>query len=298
MPQVVANRIAIEYDTFGSGDSEPILLISGLGVQMIRWTVPFCEHLAEQGYRVIRFDNRDVGLSTHFSDPVPDLAAVAEAVSRGLKPRVPYTLYDMADDAIGLLDELGIAQAHLVGRSLGGMIAQLAASVYPHRSLSLSVIMSSTGNPKLPPPAPDAMATLISPAPDPLIDEAGFLDHSVAASRIIASPAYLFDETAQRAQALREFKRAYNSGGFGRQIAALAATGDIRAQLKAITAPTLVIHGQADKLVPSAAGEDIAANINGAELMVIKGMGHDLPPELYETVITAIVNNARRVHGN
>lgn len=293
MPQILANGITLEYDVFGSERTKSIVLISGLGVQMIRWAVPFCEALAAKGYRVIRFDNRDAGLSTHFNDaPVPDLASVAKAVANGVCPKIPYTLHDMASDVTGLLDALEIEQAHLVGRSMGGMIAQLVASCHPHRVPSLTVIMSGTGNPELPPSAPEAMAALLRPAPNPLEDEAGFLDHVVAASRVIASPAYPFDEVAQRAQALAETKRAYNAAGFGRQIAALIAAGDIRNRLHTITASTLVVHGAADKLVPPEAGRDIAANIEGAELMMMEGMGHDLPPELYNVVIDAIAENA------
>ncbi|EJN05467.1 alpha/beta hydrolase [Phyllobacterium sp. YR531] len=295
MASVLVNGTTIEYDAFGSEANDPIVLISGLGVQMIRWSLPFCNILAARGFRVIRFDNRDVGLSTYFDNaPVPDLTTVAKAVASGENPEVPYTLDNMASDVIGLFDALGIEQAHLVGRSMGGMIAQLVASSHPDRVLSLAVIMSGTGNAALPPSAPDAMAALMRPAPHPLDDEAGFLNHAVATARVIASPAYPFDEDAQRAQALTEIKRAYNPAGFGRQLAALVATGDIRPRLHGITAATVVVHGSADKLVPPEAGRDIAANIKDAELMIMEGMGHDLPPELYNVVVTAIVENARR----
>jgi pimeloyl-ACP methyl ester carboxylesterase len=295
MPRADANGIAIEYDSFGSEDAEPILLITGLGVQMIRWTVPFCETLAAHGYRVIRFDNRDAGLSTHFNNsPVPELAAVARAVALGERPVVPYTLYDMADDTIGLLDALEIVRAHIVGRSMGGMIAQLVASEHPNRTLSLTSIMSSTGNPGLPPATPEAMAVLTQRRPHPLEDEEGFLAHSVALFRVIGSPGYPFDEAAQRSLALAEAKRAYDPAGFGRQIAAITATGDRRARLNTIAAPCLVVHGADDPLIPVAGGEDTAANIKGAELKVIEGMGHDLPPALHETLALAIVALAQR----
>lgn len=295
MPRIEANGIVLEHDSFGSEDAEPLLLISGLGVQMIRWTAPFCEMLAAQGYRVIRFDNRDVGLSTHFNHAsVPDLAALAQALGRGERPNVRYTLFDMVDDAVGLLDALKIERAHIVGRSMGGMIAQLVAAEHPHRTLSLTSIMSSTGNPGLPPPTPQAMAMLTRRAPHPLEDEEGFLAHSIVFSRTIGSPGYPFDEAVQRAQSLAEVKRAYNPAGFGRQIAAMAATGDLRVRLKTIAVPTLVVHGANDPLMPVAGGRDTAANINGAELKVIDGMGHDLPPELYEDITSAIAGNARR----
>jgi pimeloyl-ACP methyl ester carboxylesterase len=294
MPSVKANGIVLEYEAFGSGEHEPILLISGLGVQMIRWAVPFCEALAEQGYRVIRFDNRDVGLSTHFADVVPDLAAVANAAARGEPTQAPYTLYDMADDVIGLLDALQIDRAHVVGRSMGGMIAQIVASEHPLRIRSLTSIMSSTGNPSLPQAAPEAMAVLTQRPPPPSKDEEAFLAHNVRVARVIGSPGFPFDEEANRSQALAEYRRAYNPAGFGRQIAAMVATGDRRARLNAILAPTLIVHGDADRLIPLAGGKDTAANISGAELMVIEGMGHDLPPELYQTVVLAVARNAQR----
>jgi pimeloyl-ACP methyl ester carboxylesterase len=295
MPKAHVNGIDIEHDGFGSEDAAAILLISGLGVQMTRWTAPFCQMLAAQGFHVIRFDNRDVGLSTHFADsPVPDLAAVAGALARGERPEVPYTLDDMADDAVGLLEALGIERSHIVGRSMGGMIAQIVASEHPERTLTLTSIMSSSGNPGLPPSSPEAMAVLTQRAPHPSQDEKGFLDHSVRAARILGSPGFPFDETLQRAQALGEAKRAYNPAGFGRQIAAIVAAGDRRARLNTIAAPTLVLHGAADPLIPLAGGKDTAAHIKGAELRVIEGMGHEIPPGVYQTVVQAIADNARR----
>ena len=295
MPNVEANRLIIEFDSFGSVDAEPILMISGLGVQMIRWSESFCAALASQGYRVIRFDNRDVGLTTHFdAAPVPDLNALAQALGRGDPPKVAYTLRDMADDAIGLLSALEIERAHVVGRSMGGMIAQLMASEHPHRILSLTSIMSSTGNPELPGPTPEAMTVLTRRGPNPCDDEAGYLAHCVASARVIASPGFPFDEDAHRAQALTELRRAYNPAGFGRQIAAMITAGDRRARLNTIVAPTLVLHGLEDLLIPVAGGRDTAANIRGAELIVFDGMGHDLPSELHETVALAIGANARR----
>lgn len=295
MPKIKANGIVIEYDSFGSKDAKPTLLISGLGVQMIRWTVPFCELLAAHGHWVIRFDNRDAGLSSHFNNvPIPSIATVASAIARSERPDVPYTLFDMADDAVGLLDALGIERAHVVGRSMGGMIAQLVASEHPHRTLSMTSIMSSTGNPGLPSAAPEVMALLTQCAPHPLEDEDGFLAHSLALSRVLAGPGYQLDEAAQCVLALAEVKRAYNPAGFGRQIAAIAATGDRRPRLNTITVPTLVMHGANDPLIHVAAGEDTAANIRNAKLLVIEGMGHELPPALYEVIARAIADNAIR----
>jgi pimeloyl-ACP methyl ester carboxylesterase len=295
MPKLRVNQIAIEYDCFGSEDAEPILLIAGLGTQMISWSVPFCGALASHGYRVIRFDNRDAGLSTHLDEaPIPDMASVAAALRRGDAPDVPYTLFDMAGDTIGVLDELSIERAHIVGRSMGGMIAQLVASGHPHRTLSLTSIMSSSGNPENPPAAPEIMALLTRRAPDPSEDEIGFLAHRMAFSRSISGRGHPFDEASQRVQALAESRRAYNPSGFGRQIAAIAATGDCRAFLPGITAPTLVVHGSDDPLIPVEAAKDISRIIRGAELLIIQGMGHGIPPPLYETIAAAIATNARR----
>jgi pimeloyl-ACP methyl ester carboxylesterase len=289
------NGIDMSCDSFGDHNATAILLIAGLGTQMIRWPVLFCEALVARGYRVIRFDNRDAGCSSHFADsPAPDFAALAAALAAGQRPSVPYTLHDMASDAMGLLDVLGIKRAHLVGRSMGGMIAQIAASKYPERVMSLTSMMSSTGNPGLPSASPEVMAMLTQPAPNPLEDEAGFLAHSLAFARRIASPGYPFDEEAHRALVLEETRRAYDPTGFGRQIAAIAATGDLRPLLARITVPSLIVHGTDDLLVPAACGKDTASSIRGSEFMLIDGMGHDLPSSLYQRVADGIDRVARR----
>jgi pimeloyl-ACP methyl ester carboxylesterase len=290
-----ANGLTIAFESFGAVDGETFLLISGLGVQMTRWSVAFCNALVAQGYRVIRFDNRDVGLSTHLDTaPVPDFALLAAALGRGERPDLPYTLGDMAQDAVGLLDALQIERAHVVGRSMGGMIAQIMASEHPDRVLSLTSIMSSTGNPALAGPSPEAMATLTRRGPSPHHDRSGYLEHRVAAARVIASPGYPFDEEAQWLQASAELDRSYNPAGVARQIAAVGAVGDRRARLRAVSAPTLVIHGAQDLLFSLEGGQDTAANISGAELLVIEGMGHDMPAELNDTLIRAIAANALR----
>jgi pimeloyl-ACP methyl ester carboxylesterase len=295
MPRLRANQISIEFDCFGPDDAEPILLISGLGAQMIRWSVPFCTALVSQGYRVIRFDNRDVGFSTHLDEaPIPDLATVAQVLARGDKPNVPYTLFDMANDAIGLLDGLALERAHIVGRSMGGMIAQLIASEYPHRTRSLTSIMSGSGNPENPPPAPQVMALLTRQPPHPHEDEAGFLAHRMTFARLISGRGFPFDEAVKRSEALAEVRRSYDPAGFSRQIAAIAATGDIRKRLAKVRVPTLVVHGSDDPLIPPDAGKDTAAGISNAELLELQGMGHEVPPPLYETIAAAIARNARR----
>jgi pimeloyl-ACP methyl ester carboxylesterase len=290
-----ANGLSIAFESFGEVEAEPFLLISGLGVQMTRWSLAFCNALASQGYRVIRFDNRDVGLSTHLDTaPVPDFAAVADALGRGERPDLPYTLGDMAQDAVGLLDALQIERAHVVGRSMGGMIAQIMASEHPDRVLSLTSIMSSTGNPALAGPSPEAMATLTRHSPNPQHDRSGYLEHRVAAARVIASPGYPFDEAAQWLQASSELDRSYNPAGFARQIAAVGAAGDRRSRLRTISTPTLVIHGARDPLFALGGGQDTAANISDAALLVIDGMAHDIPAELDDTFVRAMVANARR----
>jgi len=295
MDTAKVNGIDLGWESFGDSDGDVILLIAGLGTQMIRWSSPFCESLAALGYRVIRFDNRDAGCSTHLDACAPpDLGALAAALQSGRRPEVPYTLYDMAGDAIGLLDALEIPQAHVVGRSMGGMIAQIMASEHGARTLSLTSIMSSTGNPALPQAAPDAMAMMMQPMPDPLRDREGFLSRSSAFARRIAGTGYPFDEEAHRALVSEEVSRAYDPAGTARQIAAIAVAGDRRTRLSAITAPTLVIHGCDDPLFPRACGEDTAASIPGAELLLIDGMGHDLPAGVWQRVASRIDGVARR----
>ncbi|MGU3479325.1 alpha/beta fold hydrolase [Methylobacterium sp. D48H] len=291
---MAANGIILAYDSFGDEAAETILLIAGLGTQMIRWTDPFCRELVSRGFRVVRFDNRDTGCSTHFTEHgAMDLASLASALTEGRRPKLAYTLDDMASDALGLLDALAIHRAHIVGRSMGGMIAQIVASEHPSRALSLTSIMSTTGNPGLPPAAPEAMTMMMHPAPDHAVDEAGFLNHGVAFARHIAGTAQPFDEKDCRAHLLEEVRRGRAPGGFGRQFAAVAMAGDRRSRLAAITAPTLVVHGTEDPLFPPACGEDTAASIPDAEMMLIPGMGHDLPPSLYKVIADAIERTAR-----
>jgi pimeloyl-ACP methyl ester carboxylesterase len=295
MKRAEANGVELAFEEFGPASHEVILLIAGLGTQMLRWTDPFCLELAGRGYRVIRFDNRDAGCSTHISHRAPpDFGALAATLLAGRTPDVPYTLDDMAADTVGLLDALSIDRAHVVGRSMGGMIAQVMACEHSERVASLTSIMSSTGNPALPPPAPDAMAMMTRPAPDPVSDEAGYLAHSLAFARRLAGGRYPFDEAAKRRLILEEVRRAHDRGGFGRQMAAIAVSGDRRARLATVTAPTLVIHGTDDPLFLPACGEDTAASIPQARFMLMEGMGHDLPPELHGTVAQAIDQIASR----
>lgn len=289
------NGIDLAWDGFGDVADETILLMSGLGTQMIRWTQGFCAALAARGYRVIRFDNRDAGLSTHLSAATPpDFGALAADLMAGRQPDVPYRLDDMAADAIALLDALGIARAHVVGRSMGGMIAQIMASEHPERVLSLTSIMSSTGNPALPQATPDVLAMMMRPAPDPASDPEGFLAVRLAFARRIAGTAYPFDEAGHRVLLLEEARRSYDPAGAARQVAAMAVAGDRRTRLATITASALVIHGADDPLILPACGQDTANAIPGAVYMPIEGMGHDLPPELDPAIIEAICEALKR----
>lgn len=287
--------VDIAWESFGDPDHPAILLIAGLGTQMIRWTGAFCRALAARGWRVIRFDNRDTGCSTHLDHcPPPDIGAVIGALGVGRRPDLPYSLDDMAGDAVGLLDALGIGRAHVVGRSMGGMIAQILASDHGHRVCSLTSIMSGSGNPAVAGPAPDVLALLLGPAPDPTIDPEGFLAHGLAFARRIAGTGRPFDAAACRALLLDELRRGHAPGGTARQLAAMIAAGDRRSRLAGVTAPSLVVHGTDDPLIPPAAGRDTAAAIPGATLLEIEGLGHDLPPWVYGRVVAAIHRVAMR----
>ncbi|WP_237151861.1 alpha/beta fold hydrolase [Oryzibacter oryziterrae] len=289
------NAVELAWDSFGREEDPAILLIAGLGTQMIRWAEPFCGYLAGLGYRVIRFDNRDAGASTHFGAAPPlDLGQLVSDLSAGRRPQLPYSLADMADDAIGLLDALDIRQAHVVGRSMGGMIAQILASEHAERVLSLTSIMSSTGNPDLPQATPEVMAMMMRPAPDPATDPDGFLAVRLAFARCIAGSGFPFDVALHRDLLLEEARRGHDPSGVVRQIGAMVTAGDRRNRLAAILAPTLVIHGTDDPLIPPACGEDTARSIPGSTYLPIEGMGHDIPEGAYRTVADGIDANARR----
>lgn len=296
MASIQANGITIEYEHFGPQEAPPILLIMGLGGQLTLWPVEFCEALVAHGFRVIRYDNRDIGLSTKFDHAgVPDMAALLMASLTGKTPDVAYTLDDMAADGIGLLDALGIDRAHIVGASMGGMIAQMVAATYPERTLSLTSIMSTTGNPAIPPARPEALAVLTNrPA---TTDPDALVAFSVNAARVIGSPAYPASEERLLTRVRADLQRSYSPTGYMRQMAAVVAGGDRRARLATVTAPTLVIHGDADPLVSIEGGRDTAASIKGAELKIIPGMGHDLPLELVGTIADAVAGVASRAGG-
>ena len=289
MPHAKANGLDIYYESHGPESAEPILLIMGLGAQMSRWSPDFIEKLVEAGHRVIAFDNRDVGLSEKLDAAgAPNIHEVALALRDGRKPDVAYTLDEMAADAAELLKAIGVERAHIVGASMGGMIAQLVAADHPERTLSLTSIMSSTGNPDLPRATPEALARLNTPAPDPTKDLEAFLDSAVEGAKVMASK-YPPDAAQVRAQALSDYRRCHYPVGFQRQYAGILASPDRRPKLRTITAPTVVIHGEDDPLVPLAGGRDTAENIPGAQLIVVPGVGHEMPLAVQGEFIAGIL---------
>ena len=292
MAQVRANGINIEVETAGDPANPALLLVMGLGVQMTQWPPELVEALVGMGYHVIRFDNRDIGLSEKFDHAgLPNLRRVGLVRLLGFSPRLPYTLSDMAGDAVGVLDALGVAKAHVVGASMGGMISQHVASRYPERVLSLTSVMSSSGKRGLPMARPEAMAALMAPPPPP--EAEAVADWAVKINRAIGSPGYPAREERIRTRARSDFARSYHPDGKVRQLAAIIGDGDRSAMLKRISAPTLVLHGADDPLVPVECGRHTAKMIPGARLHEIKGMGHDLPVELVGEVSAAIGSIAR-----
>jgi len=292
MPKVRANRIQIEYDTFGDPSAEPLLMIMGLGAQMILWHEDFCAQLADRGHYAIRFDNRDVGLSTKFAQRgLSSITELYKALLEGRPFEAPYTLDDMADDAVGLLDALGIDRAHVCGASMGGMIAQVIAIRCPSRVKSLISMMSTTGEPGLPRAQADAGEYLFTPVP---AQREAFIEFNVMLWRTIGSPGFPFDEEEIRKTSARLFDRSFYPQGEVRQLAAVAAHGSRREALSKLDLPTLVIHGAEDPLVPVDCGEDTAAAIPGAELLIIEGMGHDNPRPAWPQIIDAITSLTQR----
>ena len=289
--EVTVNDVRIAYDTFGEPSAPPLLLVMGLGGQMIAWDEEFCNQLAAQGYWVVRFDNRDVGLSTRFDElGIPNILEMIQAQAMGETIKPPYLLKDMADDTVGLLDALGIGSAHIVGVSMGGMIVQEMVIYHPERVRTMTSIMSTTGNPDLPPSKPEAMAMLMEPAPEGRTE---YIQNSVRASQVLNGPEIPLDLDRVREKAGLAFDRGLSPAGTTRQLAAILGSGSRKIALGAVTVPTLVIHGDTDPLVPVEGGIDTAEAITGAKLLIIKGMGHDLPPAVWHQVIDAIVSHAK-----
>ena len=294
MPKAKANNIELEYDTFGDPSAKPLLLVMGLGAQMLRWHEDLCKMFVDKGFYVIRFDNRDVGLSTKFEESgVPDIMKEFMARMRGKPISPPYTVEDMADDAVGLLDALNIEKAHICGASMGGMIVQIIALRHPDRVLSLTSIMSTTGNPNLPQARPEAMQTLLTPAPT---ERDAYIEESVKRWRILYGSGFPYPEEEFREQAATLYDRSFYPQGVSRQLFAILGAENRVPKLCAIKVPTLVIHGGDDPLVPVEGGKETAASIPGAELLIIEGMGHSLPRETWPQVVGAIAKNTNKAY--
>jgi pimeloyl-ACP methyl ester carboxylesterase len=278
--------IELCYEELGDPAGEPMLLVMGLGAQMIHWDRDFCDLLGARGFRVIRYDNRDSGHSTHMRAPVPGRAAMLFGLGRPV-----YTLGDMAGDAVGLLDHLEIESAHVVGASMGGMVAQVLAYGHPGRVGSLALIMTHSGRRTLSVPTRRALATLVA---RPARSREELVELMLRTFRVIGSPAYPFEEARFREVAGATWDRGDNPAGVARQLHATTTAGDRTRRLREIAAPTVVIHGDRDPLIRPANGRLIARTIPGAELVILPGMGHDLPQPLWERIVGAIDANAGR----
>jgi len=286
----VGRGVTLCYETFGDPDDTPIVLIMGLATQMIAWHEDFCDQLAERGFYVVRFDNRDIGRSTHFDFRPP---SVKQMITRRLGPD-QYTLSDMAEDTAGLLRELGIAPAHVVGASMGGMIGQTLAAEHPELVRSLTSIMSTTGSRFHGQPALSVYRFLLRPPPR---DRDGYIERSAAVFGLVGSTGFPRDEQYIRERAARSYDRGYDVRAGGRQLGAILASGDRTKRLRQIKAPTLVIHGSVDKMIRPSGGRATANAIPGARLMMIEGMGHDLPRGVWPQLIDAISEHARAADG-
>ena len=290
---VQTNGLRIAVDDQGPRTGPVVLLIMGLGMQLIAWPQPLVQSLQDQGFRVVRFDNRDIGLSQGFDDVgVPSMALAALRYALHLPVHSPYRLADMAQDAVAVLDALGIAQAHVCGASMGGMIAQHLAAQAPQRVASLTLMMTTSGARALPRPSWAVQRTLLSRPRGPGTSAA--VDWIVHMLRTIGSPGYPPDLQALRARALESVQRAWHPAGSARQLLAIVADGDRTPLLQRITAPTRIVHGMADPLVPLACGQHLAQHIARAETDFIPGMGHDLPDALLERFAQGIAHNAGR----
>ncbi len=285
------NGVELEYDTFGDPADPAVLLVMGFTAQMTAWDEGFCRQLVDHGHFVTRFDNRDCGLSTKTAGEPPNLLALlAQAQSgQGVTDEVPYTLSDMAGDAVAVLDAAGIESANVVGASMGGMIVQMLAAEHPGRVRSMTSIMSTTGNPEVGQGSPEAMTALMTPPPT---DREGAIERGVSLGRIISGP--LFDADKARVRVTEAYDRSFYPGGAPFQMAAIAKTGDRTELLGDLSVPALVIHGAADALIGVSGGEATAKAIPGAELLVFDDMGHDLPEPLWGDITGAITGLAAR----
>lgn len=283
---IASNGVSLCSDTFGDPTAPALVLIMGLGAQMISWDEAFCAGLAARGLHVVRFDNRDIGKSTYLDAlGVPNTMALMAKAAIGFKPKVPYTLRDMAMDTAGLMDALGIQRAHVAGASMGGGIAQEMAIHMPERLLTLTSIMSSTGDPGLPPPTAEALKILFAPPPK---DRDAYLAHHAKVLRTLRGPHFGEDVITDRERAMRNFERGLNPPGVARQLAAIIASGNRTPALTRVKTPTLVIHGDTDPLIRVAGGRATARAITGSKLEIIPGMGHTLPRAVWPRIIDAI----------
>jgi proline iminopeptidase len=293
MPAIQANGLTLEYESLGDPGAPVVLLVMGLGMQLVAWPDAFCEGLVRKGFRVVRFDNRDCGLSQKLDDlGTPRMATAILRALLGLPVRSPYDLTAMAADTVALLDALEIAQAHVVGASMGGMIGQLVAALYPERVLSLTSIMSTTGARHLPQPAVRIRRELLR-RPQPPFSVDSLVAHYEHLFGVIGSPGYPTPPDEFRSRIRRAVERGYHPAGFLRQLGAILANGDRSPLLGRITCPTLVIHGKADPLVPFQGGVDTAYKIRDARLVLLDGFGHDFPPQLFERFVDMVANHAR-----
>jgi pimeloyl-ACP methyl ester carboxylesterase len=285
-----ANGIEIEYETFGEDSDPPLLLVMGLGAQLVAWDTELCEGLVDRGFYVIRYDNRDVGLSTKIE--VGDVDAMTELMKAmsGGSPSAPYSLADMADDAVGLLDHLGIDRAHVVGASMGGMIAQAIVIAHPERVLSLTSIMSTTGDPDVGQPNPEVLPLLLETAPT---EREAYIANAVRTGKLLGSPEH-FDEALAASKAGASFDRCFYPAGMGHQLLAIVSSPSRSDALRRADVNALVVHGDIDPLVNVSGGERTAEVIPGAELLILEGMGHDLPSYYWPQVIEAITALASR----
>lgn len=283
MPRVTTGAVELEYDTFGDPAAEPLVLVMGLGTQMTAWPEPFCAALAGRGFHVVRFDNRDIGLSTLIeTEALPDLGAILT----GDTSSAPYVLADLAADTVGLLDALAVPAAHLVGASMGGMIVQIIAGKYPQRTRSMVSIYSTSGRRGLPQGKPEALAMLGS-VPENDTREAR-VQHGMKLRQIIGSPGYPTPEAEMRAFVEKNVDRRWYPEGSARQYLSIIASGDRVELLKTVKVPTLVLHGEDDPLLPVACGRDVAALVPGAKIETFPGWGHDFAPGMIPTVIDRI----------
>jgi pimeloyl-ACP methyl ester carboxylesterase len=289
VPSASNDAVQLHYETFGDPSDPALLLVNGLGSQCIRYRVEWCERFVAAGFFTIRFDNRDVGLSTIIDAPIPDAREVRAALQRGERPDVPYTLSDMALDALAVLDAAGVERAHVMGLSMGGMIAQTMAIEHPHRMRSLTSVMSTTGDADVGQSSPEAGRLLMSRA-EPTRE--GVVARAIEAARVYGSPDHI-DEERLAAMAIEDYERSFQPAGTARQLAAVNASGSRSERLRHIQVPTLVLHGDHDRLIDPSGGQRTAEVIPGARFEMLVGMGHDYPPAYWDRIVSLVAEHAR-----